>query len=305
LPTHLLLPLLASMLFVVGLIFFKRTSGAGVSPWTATFIANQWAAALFSSLWLLGGTEQPWSMLWQPAIIAVLYVLGQIFTFSAIEHGDVSVATPVFGTKVVLVAGLLALVGGTSLPVSVWLAAALATAGIALVQWTGYRQEVSPYDASKPSRITLTIGLALGAATSFAMFDVLLQAWAPAWGTGRILPIVFWITSFLSVGFLPWFQRDKLMDRAVRPLLLLGTLLIALQALCLVFTLAQFGDAARVNVVYAMRGMWGVIFAWAIAKKWGGREAHLTRSTLGARLVGATMLTLAVVLAIAADSAGY
>ena len=292
------------MLFVLGLILFKRTSGAGVSPWTATFLANQWAALIFSSLWFLGGSDQPWTMLWQPAIIALLYILGQVFTFSAIEHGDVSVATPVFGTKVVLVAVLLAWLGGESLPVSIWFSAALAAAGIALVQWTGYGTDHEARDpASKRSRVTRTIVLALLAASSFAMFDVLLQKWAPLWGTGRILPIIFWITAILSLGFLPWFQMDKLRDRGIRPLLLLGTLLIALQALCLVFTLAQFGDAARVNVVYAMRGMWGVVFAWAIAKKWGGREAHLPRVTLGARLIGATMLTLAVLLAIAAGSA--
>ncbi|MDA7865122.1 EamA/RhaT family transporter, partial [bacterium] len=61
-----------------------------------------------------------------------------------------------------------------------------------------------------------------------------------------------------------------------------------------------FGDAARVNVVYALRGLWGVALAWLAAKIWGGAEAEHTRSTMLLRVVGATILTSAVILAIVA-----
>ena len=66
--------------------------------------------------------------------------------------------------------------------------------------------------------------------------------------------------------------------------LLVGALLISLQAICIVSTLAIFGDAARVNVVYSLRGLWGVLLAWAVAKKWGGAEAEQTRGTMMSRL---------------------
>jgi len=294
-PTHLLLPLLASLLFVCGLLFVKRATSRGVSPWTVTFIANQWAALIFSMLWTLGGEMQPLSSLWQPAVIAVLYILGQAFTFSAIERGDVSVATPVFGIKVVLVAFLVTLLFGETLTVNVWIGAALATVGIALVQW-------SPAHSDLPGRsqIALTIVLAILAATAFALFDVLVQKWGPAWKPGRLLPIVYWMVSVLSLGFLPWVQWPLATSKSIRGILIPGTMLIALQALCIVFTLAAFGDAARVNVVYAMRGMWGVLLAWLVAVIWGGNEAKLPRSIMIMRAIGAVLLTASVILIVLA-----
>jgi len=287
---------------VSSLLFVKRTSHAGISPWTITFLANQWAAIVFSSMWFLGGTGQPWTMLWQPTIIALLYILGLVFTFSAIRFGDVSVATPVFGIKVVLVAVLMTFFFGEELSSRVWLAAALATVGIGCVQWSP-RQKVDSANYVRHTRdrraIILTIALAASASISFATFDVLVQHWAPAWGPGRFLPIVYWIVGFLSIGFLPAVQWDVFTKhKSAVPPLLLGTLLMALQAVCIVFTLAKFGDAARVNVVYALRGMWGVILAWLVAQRWGGNEATLPKQVMIARFVGAALLTTAVIVVV-------
>ncbi len=286
---HLLLPLLASLLFVVGLIFVKQVSRAGISPWTITFVSNQWAAILFSILWLFGGSGQPWSLLWQPAVVACLYILGLTFTFSAVENGDVSLATPIFGVKVVLVAVLLTFVASQQLSANLWYAACLASLGIGLIQWTG---------AAHHHRVAMTVSLAIAAAVSFATFDVLVQRWAPAWGAGRFLPIVYWMAAVLSLGFLPHVQWHAITDRKLRPAVLAGTILIALQAICIVLTLSVFGDATRVNVVYALRGLWGVLFAWAAAHWWGGSEAELPRQTMLLRLGGAGLLTAAVILAI-------
>lgn len=286
---HLLLPLLASVLFVCGLILIKRAGAAGAGTATTLFVTNEFSAAIFSLLWIFGGEGQPWTLLWQPAVIAVLYISGLVFTFLAIERGDVSIATPVFGVKVLLVALLLTAAGGQRLPIEVWYAAVLATAGIALIQWTGRGQ---------PRRVVLTICLAFAAAASYATFDVLVQRWAPAWGTGRFLPIVYWIVGLLSLGMLPWVDWSKVTERRVWPMLVPGALLIALQAVCIVVTLSAFGDAARVNVVYALRGLWSVALAWITASIWGGAEAGLGRSAMVTRLAGAGLLTVAVALAI-------
>ena len=232
---HLLLPLLASILFVCGLILIKR-AGAGAGQVTTLFIANEFTAAAFSLLWWLGGPGQPWTMLWQPTVIAVLFMLGLMFTFLAIEGGDISIAAPLFGSKVLIVALLLTVIDEEELPPTVWLAAILATAGIGLIQWTGRHH---------PRRVVFTILLALSAATTYAMFDVLVQRWAPAWGAGRFLPIVFWIVGLLSLGMLPWVEWSKLRKRNVRRYLLPGATMIALQSICIVLTVAAFGDAAR------------------------------------------------------------
>ena len=189
---HLLLPLLASVLLVMGLIMIKR---AGVSPVTTLFFSNQCTAILFSVLWLFDGQGQPWTMLWQPALIALLFVMGLMLMFLAIERGDVSVATPVIGLKVFIVALLLTIFTEQRLSLAVWLGAALAAAGIALIQWTG---------RSHPQRVVFTIFLALSSACTFATIDVLVQSWAPAWGASRFLPIVFGIVGLASLGLIPW-----------------------------------------------------------------------------------------------------
>lgn len=291
LPFHLFLPLIAALLFVSGLIFVKHLTLQQVNPWTFSFLANIWAGILFSVFWFLGGEGQPWSMLWQPAIIAVLYMSGLVFTFCAIENGDVSIATPVFGLKVLMVALLVTLVVGQTLPTLVWGAAGLAVFGIGMIQWTS---------SGHPRRIVFTILFALLAACSFATFDVLVQKWSPAWGTGRFLPTVYWIVAILSLIFLPVIQVDKLKDPQLRLPLFFGSLLIACQAIFIVFTLSYFGDATRVNVVYATRGLWGVIFAWAVARKWGGSEADVPARQMIIRLCGAALLTGAVILALLA-----
>jgi len=286
---HLLLPLLASLLFVCGLILIKRTNAAGLGPITTLFLTNEFSAVIFSVLWFFGGPSQPWWLLWQPATIAFLFIAGLVFTFLAIQLGDVSIATPLFGVKVLLVAIILTFVGQERLPLGVWYAAALATFGIALIQWTG---------RSHPRRVLLTVSLALSAASCYATFDVLVQRWAPAWGAGRFLPIVYWIVGIASLPLIPWVNWEKLGEPRVRRLVVAGSLLLALQAVCIVVAVAVFGDAARINVVYALRGLWGVGLAWGAAKIWGGAEGELGRGVMPMRAAGASLLTIAVVLAI-------
>jgi len=288
---HLLLPLLASLLFVVGLILIKRANAAGMSTVTTLFISNQCTALAFSTLWLLGGDGQPAHLLWQPTLIACLYITGLWFTFLAINRGDVSIATPVFGVKVLLVALLVTAMGGDRLSASVWYAAALAALGIALIQWTG---------GGKRGRVVTSILFAVLSSLSYALFDVLVQRWSPAWGTGRLLPFVFGFVSLLSLTMLPWVNWRQVMNRQQSRFLWPGSLFIACQAICIVVTLSVFGDAVRVNVVYALRGLWGVGITWWVAQRWGGADQILTRPILLLRMSGAILLTAAVVLAVTA-----
>ncbi|MEM7558130.1 MAG: EamA/RhaT family transporter [Planctomycetota bacterium] len=327
-PVHLFLPFAASLLFVCGLLCVKRASGAGTGPWTVTFVTNMWAALLFSFLWLRGGEIPSVVALWQPTLIAALYILGQIFTFAAISHGDVSVATPVFGVKVIVVAVLLSIFGTSTLSATIWAAAGLAAVGIMLVQWNPSLntdaqnegaaekdgEETNKEVESATGSLFLTVVLALCAATSFGTFDVVVQAFTPAWGAGRILPIAFWISGVLSLGFLPFCERSAFRlffatenNKAEGPAvahwaLYAGGLLVAMQAICIVFAIGNFGDAARVNVVYTLRGMWGVVLAWAVAIRWGGAEAELPTPVMLLRLIGASLLTAAVIMVVLAET---
>ena len=101
-----------------------------------------------------------------------------------------------------------------------------------------------------------------------------------------------------SVAMLPWVSWSNLRhEHVVRPLLS-GCVLIAMQAICIVAAVAIFGDAARVNVVYALRGLWGVLLAWIVARIWGGAERDHPRNVMLTRAAGAIVLTFAVILVI-------
>jgi drug/metabolite transporter (DMT)-like permease len=291
-PWYLLLPLAASLLFAMGLIFLKKASRADSGPWTVTLVTNLWSAVLFAGFWPLGGTSGPWWRLWQPGVVAVLYVAGQVCTFLALHLGDVSVAAPIFSVKVLMVAVFLTVIGGGGVSPPVWLAAAAATAGVALIQFSG--------GSVRRGSVAASVIFALLAATLFALFDVLVQRWAPSWGVGRFLPLVFGLGAVLSLAVLPWRDVAALRLAWGRWPLLLGGFLVALQSVFIVLAVALFGDAARVNIVYALRGIWGVSFAWLLARWLGGGELHLPRQVMVSRFVGAALVTVAVVVAILA-----
>jgi drug/metabolite transporter (DMT)-like permease len=94
---HLLLPLASSVIYVFGAVLLKRATAAGVGMWRAAFATNLASAVGFLPLLALGGPGQGWAALWQPAVVALLLVVGQCASLWALTRGDVSVATPVLG----------------------------------------------------------------------------------------------------------------------------------------------------------------------------------------------------------------
>ena len=66
----------------------------------------------------------------------------------------------------------------------------------------------------------------------------------------------------------------------------------------LVYAISWHGDAARVNVVYSLRGLWGVLLAWWLAGWFGGAEKDTPTSIMLARLAGAILLVAAVLLTV-------
>lgn len=288
---HLLLPFCSSILAVIGLLFLKRAQEKGASTWT-TMILVSWASAIvFPPLTLLGGTMQsPW-LLWQPAVIGAMFLAGQFFTFLAVKLGDVSIAAPVQGSKVLLVPLVAMLLFAEPTRSIIWLAAAIALIGIVCVQAN---------DASVDrSRVLASVVFALLGALTMTLFDLWIQRWAPAWGAGYFLPLAFSFSGLFAFAFLPLADRPRhLAPREILTPLLIGTALMAIQAIGMTFTLAKFGDATRVNIVYSLRGLWGVILTWSLAKHLGYRERPSDR-IMAMRLVGALLIGVSVWLSVA------
>ena len=299
LPFHLLYPLFSSVVFVIAVMFSKNAISRGSSPWTGTFLSNLWLAIAWGGFGLYQGEMLPVSAWWQAALVALAFVIGLVFTYLAYQHGDISVATPIFGVKVIIVAAMIATLGSETIPARVWMGAFLATLGVGFVQ-SGTRSagHASGLNARKAA---LTVILALTSATSLSLFDLGLQYWAKSWGPARFLPVMFVATAILSCAFLPWVDRPRrLRELGTFKPMVIGTMLMAVQAMSMSFSMSAYGDATRINIVYALRGLWAVIIAWTLARTFGGREAQHSVRVMLMRLLGAGLLTASVVVALMA-----
>jgi len=195
----------------------------------------------------------------------------------------------VLSAKVVLVAIFTTLILKTSVSNPLWMAAALSCLGIAFLNIRGAH---TPHH-----HVARTIAFALQAAVAYALFDVLVMKWSPAWGMGRFLPIMLLFGALYSVLFIPMFRQPlrTIPPDAWNPLLL-GAFFIALQALILITTLAVFGDATAVNVIYSSRGLWSVLAVMWFGAWFGNQEKEVGPLILRWRLLGAILLSAAIVL---------
>ena len=296
----LLLPLVSAGVYVIGALLLKRASDLGADVWRTTRIINYTSAAVAVPLWLLGGTIPPANLWWQPPVAATLFFGGQVLTLLALNTGDVSVATPVLGVKILLVAVLSAVLIGDPIGARLWTAAALSTAAIALLN-------LSPGHPHR--RVGTTIALAGLGAASYACFDVLVQKWSPAWGAGRFLPIAMASAALYSLplSFLrrpspsartpgPPVRTPGPVDPAHTPWLAAGAVCFATQGLMFITSISLYRQATSANVLYSSRGLWSVVAVWAIGHWFANREQHLGARVLVWRLVGAVLLMAAILM---------
>ena len=291
LPLHLLLPLLGGMVYVIAVMLLKRAADIGADVWRTARICNFASAVAFAPLALLGGTIPSWHFCWQPAVVAVLFMAGQIFTLLALNAGDVSVATPVLGVKIPLVALLTSALIGERIGTGLWTATLLSSAAIALLNFSR---------SSSHHHVSATILLAALAAASYALFDVLVQKWVPAWGAGRFLPVMMGFVAVYSFMLRPIGIKRK--ARGTTALASAfgwvagGAACFALQGLLIVSSIALYGQATVANVLYSSRGLWSVLAVWGIGHWFASREQHHGVRVLVWRFIGAALLMSAILI---------
>lgn len=284
----LFLQLLAAVGYASGALLVKRAADLGVGLWRTAFVANITSALLFQPLLLLGGTLHP-ELWWQPLLVGFFYALGQALVFASLDRGDVSVATPVLGVKILLVALLVTAFGGQHLRWQLWIAATLATAGIALLGRRGGH--------TAHHHVGRTVVLAGLGAFSYAIFDVLVQTWSPAWGVGRFLPVAMGFSGLLSFAIVPRFRAPlTALDGTAWRWLLASTIVLGAQGVLFISALAHWRNAASANVVYSSRGLWSIALVWLVGHWVKSREQQLGRSILAWRAAGAVLMMSAIVL---------
>ena len=283
----LLLPLGSALGYAVGALMLKRgTDGAG--PWRVAFVTNWAAAILFSVFWLWPATHFISSRnVAHAAISGTALFIGQVFTFLALSRGDVSVATPVLGLKVIFVALFTVLLGAGAISATTWMAVLLTTVATALLGSGGTTHRGALFRS-------LLYGFC--AAAAFALTDVTQQRWVREWGFSHYVPAMFLTLALLSFGLLPLFIRDQReVSAASWRWTVAGGALVAVQAGGVAWSIVTLG-ATTTNVLYNSRGMWTVLLVWSIGHWFGNEERAQGRTVMLRRLAGSLLLLAAIAL---------
>jgi drug/metabolite transporter (DMT)-like permease len=288
-PATYFIPLVSALGYGVAALMLKRATERGAGSWRVSFITNWMLAACFAFLWLRPA-EHPatTTAILHAAFTGLLFFIGQVFTFLALSRGDVSVATPVLGSKVIFVALFSVLLGAEQVTPAMWFAVALTAVATALLGGGG----------SVKDRGVILRSMLYGfcAAACFAYTDVLQQHWVPQWGFNHYAPTQFLTVALLSFGLVPFF-RGSLRDLSPSAWrwTLGGSLVLSVQAGGVAWAIVFIG-ATVTNVLYNSRGMWSVVLVWTVGHWFGNVERTRGRAVMLRRLAGSLLLLAAIAL---------
>jgi drug/metabolite transporter (DMT)-like permease len=289
-PASIVIPLCSAVGYTFAAMALKRAMDGG-HPWRVLFIVNLIGAVLFQTWLLHGGEPFTTTHVLHAVMAGTAFFIGQVFTFIAISRGDISIATPVLGTKVVFVALLVFVTGGEELGWKLWVATFLTTVALALLggEWRANRE-----------RLLVSVGFAFLASIAFAATDVMQQLWVPAVGFGHFGPVMFATVGLLSFTLIPFFSAP--LRQMPRPMVIWafgGGLLLTIQAMGIAYCIAVYHEVTVTNVLYNTRGLWSVALVWVIGHWFANAEKHVGRAIMTRRLIGALILLGAVYLSLA------
>jgi drug/metabolite transporter (DMT)-like permease len=221
----------------------------------------------------------------QPIITGALFFAAQIFTFSAIRVGDVSLQTPIMGTKAVFAVILAAICGTEVVGLPMFAAAFVAMLGVGFIGFSG----------NGIDKVAVSIALALLSSLFFAGSDTMVGFYAGNFGVPAFLFIAFLTNALLSFGLIPFFKEPlSATPKNARPWILVACILMGVQALLLNYTLGRYQHVAEVNVLYSMRGLWSVVFGALAARIYNVSGQIGQRRIYILRFVGAFLMCVAI-----------
>lgn len=291
------LALLTAFLYSIAAILLKQALMHGCNPWQANFCANLAIMALAQFMWFFATPSrilQHWGIALAAGFIAAI---GQFFAFIALLRGDASVATPLLGTKVVGVALFSPFFLGQSISPSWWAGVALSTAGVFVIS----ASQPLPAHPQRSRDPFLTVFYSLLAAACFALNDLALAYGSRLAGTAGTLAMANLTLGIITAVVYPLLFGKRLFLRPPSHSLKWlgsGSLFLAMQSLGMGIAVAASGKPTVANILYSSRCVWSVLLAWLIAHHIGSAEAKLKHTQMLLRTAGATMLFIAILIAL-------
>lgn len=309
----LVLPLLCGLVFPVVAWLLKRGMETSRDPWGVLIVSSVAAAIPFVVMSVLTGgdghagarpeTGSAWAGLTErvgpapPMALAcgAFFFVGQIASYLSLAKGDLSVAIPVQGVKILMISLFALAFLGHSPGWTIWAAAVLVPAAL-------YFMREHPPGDRETRRHRVTVMLALAAAAGFAALDTGVQAWGAAGGFQRFGFWTFVFQAALAMGlyFMP--GRAARFRYSVRAwgFLLAGSLSMAVITFTIVWVIARTEQAAWVNILFNSRVLWGAALPLAFGRLLAAPEAlnRETRRLLPRRLFGAALMLASIVLAV-------
>lgn len=293
------IPLVCGLAFPAMAWLLKGAMRDAGDAWGTLFIANATMALAFAPPFFALDADFSGGPFWQPLLCGAFFFVGQVTAYKSFEEGDIAVAIPVQGTKVLLVALISAVFFSQPTGWNIWVAALLTPVALFFL-----REHAR--GASETRRHWRTVALGSAAAAAFAALDACLGAWAKEWGVWRF---GFWTFAFqgvlsLALLLLPRGGGGRRFHYAgaTWAKLSAGAIGMALITFGLTWAISVSGRAAWANILFNSRMLWSIAFVWACARclrdasaEGSGREGrHLLKN----RLAGATLMMAAILLAV-------
>ncbi len=290
----LVLPACSAAIYALASLLFKRGFESGAGKRHAFHLTNLAVGLTYAPLYLLHKDAFPWSRLHEPAITAATFYLGGWLSFLALRRADVSIVTPLLGTKAVFVAAASLLLLREIPSVLLWSAAILTAVGILVMSRANKSALPVP-----PGHRFVPIAASLAGAACFGVSDVFVRKWAPSFGPWAFLPTASVLVALASY-IVARIQGLLLLGKGV-PLsgwLTAGALLTAAQAIGIGIALSFHPNPTAVNIVYSSRALWTIALVWLCGSFLDLHEIRQGHGVLVNRLVGTLFITAAILLAI-------
>lgn len=288
-PLEYLLPLLCGLMTSLGAMFYKKSIQEGAGLTRVLFVMHLCLFLLTIPYFLTGAQVLDWSRWWGPVLTSFVTFLAGVCLIQSLKTADISIQTPLMGTKAVFVATYSLFLATQPIPLSWFIGAFMTFFSIMIMGLSDFfRKKVS----------VSGVLYALGSSSLFALTDVMVAKEAPLFGRQAFLMLMNSLLAIESLALIPFFKKSLWsIPKKTWLFCLGGGGLSATQHLILLLTLSYFGKATAVNILYSSRGLWGIVLVWFIGHWFGSKEkANLGKRVLVRRFIGALLLTGAIVM---------